>query len=70
VGTTQLNDETGIRQDKRQDGSFKRSAAGHGMPGGQFARLIAEEPGVAMQSLQQWKQQFRALPAGRGGQRA
>jgi transposase-like protein len=31
---------------------------------GQSARQIAAELGVNVQSLQKWKQQFKALPAG------
>ena len=31
---------------------------------GQSARQVAQELGLTVQSLQQWKQKFKALPAG------
>lgn len=49
---------------KRYDESFKRSAVEHWMVSGKSARVIAEELGINVQSLQKWKQQFKALPAG------
>jgi transposase-like protein len=55
---------TPTRKYKRYDETFKRSALEHWMLSGKSARLIAAELGVNVQSLHQWKQQFKALPAG------
>jgi transposase-like protein len=55
---------TPTRKYKRYDEAFKRSAVEHWMLSGKSARLIAAELGVNVQSLHQWKQQFKALPAG------
>ena len=55
---------TSERKYKRYDEAFKRQAVEHWMLSGQSARLVATELGVNVQSLHQWKQQFKALPAG------
>jgi transposase-like protein len=55
---------TPIRKYKRYDEAFKRSTVEHWMISGQSARQIAAELGVNGQSLQKWKRQFKALPAG------
>jgi transposase-like protein len=49
---------------KRYDEEFKRSAVEHLLVSGQSVRVIAHELGINEQSLQKWKQQFKALPAG------
>lgn len=49
---------------KRYDEAFKRSAVEHWLVSGKSARQIAAELGVNQQSLQQWKRQFKQLPAG------
>ena len=52
------------RKYKRYDEAFKRQAVEHWMLSGKSARIVAAELGVNVQSLHQWKQQFKALPAG------
>jgi transposase len=52
------------RKYKRYDEAFKRSAVEHWLVSGKSARQIAAELGVNQQSLQQWKQKFKMLPAG------
>jgi len=52
------------RKYKRYDEAFKRQAVEHWMLSGKSARIIAGELGLNVQSLQKWKQQFKALPAG------
>jgi transposase len=49
---------------KRYDEEFKRSAVEHLLVSGKSVRVIAHELGVNEQSLQKWKQRFKALPAG------
>ncbi len=49
---------------KRYDGAFKRSAVEHWLVSGKSARQFVAELGVNQQSLQQWKQRFKQLPAG------
>jgi transposase len=49
---------------KRYDEAFKRQAVEHWLLSGKSGRQIAQELGVNLQSLQNWKQQFKALPAG------
>ena len=49
---------------KRYDEGFKRSAVEHLLVSGKSIRLVAEELGLNDQSLQKWKQRFKALPAG------
>ena len=49
---------------KRYDEAFKRSAVEHLMVSGKSVRVIAQELGVNEQSLANWKQRFRVLPAG------
>jgi transposase len=49
---------------KRYDEAFKRQAVEHWMLSGKSGRQIALELGINLQSLQNWKQQFKALPAG------
>ena len=55
---------TTTRQHQRYDETFKRSAVEHWMLSGQSATRIAEELGINVQNLHQWKQKFKALPAG------
>jgi transposase-like protein len=52
------------RKYKRYDEAFKRQAVEHWMLSGKSARVVAAELGINVQSLNQWKQQFKALPAG------
>ncbi|MGH7980770.1 MAG: transposase [Limisphaerales bacterium] len=52
------------RKYKRHDEAFQRSVVGHWMLSGKSARQIARELGINVQSLQNWKQKFKALPAG------
>jgi transposase-like protein len=49
---------------KRYEDVFKRQAVEHWMLSGKSARRVALELGVNFQSLQNWKKQFKALPAG------
>lgn len=49
---------------KRYDETFKRSAVEHLLVSGKSTRVIAQELGVNLQSLQKWKEKFKALPAG------
>jgi transposase-like protein len=51
-------------QYKRYDEAFKRQAVEHWMLSGKSCRQVAQELGVNFQSLQNWKKQFKALPAG------
>lgn len=57
-------ENTPTRKYKRYDEAFKRQAVEHWMLSGKAGRLIAAELGVNVQSLHQWKRQFKALPAG------
>ena len=50
---------------KRYDEAFKRQAVEHWLLSGLPGRQIAAELGSNEQSLKGWKQQFKALPAGR-----
>jgi transposase-like protein len=52
------------RKYKRYDEAFKRQAVEHWMLSGKSGRVIAGELGLSSQTLHQWKQQFKALPAG------
>ena len=56
---------TPTRKYKRYDEAFQRSTVEHWMISGQSARQIAAELGINVQSLQKWKQQFKAPPTGR-----
>ena len=53
------------RKYKRYDEAFQRSTVEHWMLSGKSARQVAQELGLNVQSLQKWKQKFKALPAGR-----
>ena len=65
LGCTHMNDtQTPRRKHKRYDETFKRSAVEHWLVSGQSARQIAAELGINEQSLKQWKQKFKHLPAG------
>jgi transposase-like protein len=57
-------DPTPTRKYKRYDEAFKRQAVEHWLLSGKSCRVIAAELGVNAQSLHQWKQQFKGLPAG------
>src|SRR5271170_4664258 len=57
-------DPTPTRKYKRYDEAFKRQSVEHWMLSGKSGRQIALELGVNLQSLQNWKKQFKALPAG------
>jgi transposase-like protein len=57
-------ENTPNRKYKRYDEAFKRQAVEHWMLSGKSGRQIALELGVNLQSLQNWKKQFKALPAG------
>ena len=63
LGCTHMND-TRTRRYKRYDEAFKRSAVEHWLVSGKSGRQIASELGVNEQSLKQWKQKFKQLPAG------
>ena len=52
------------RKYKRYDEAFQRSTVEHWMLSGRSARQVAQELGLNVQSLQKWKQKFKALPAG------
>ena len=52
------------RKYRRYDEAFKRSTVEHWLLSGQSARRVATELGLNVQTLQNWKQQFKALPAG------
>ena len=52
------------RKYKRYDEAFKREAVEHWMLSGKSGRIVAAELGVNTQTLHQWKQQFKELPAG------
>ena len=60
------NETTGTpaRKYQRYDEGFQRSTVEHWMLSGQSARQVAQELGLNVQSLQKWKQKFKALPAG------
>jgi transposase len=58
------NENTTARKYKRYDEAFQRSTVGHWMLSGKSARQVALELGLNVQSLQKWKQKFKALPAG------
>lgn len=55
---------TPTRKHKRYDETFKRQAVEHWLLSGKSGRVIAAELGVNAQTLHQWKQQFKGLPAG------
>jgi transposase-like protein len=57
------NQNTGQKY-KRYDEAFKRQAVEHWMLSGKSGRQIAQELGINLQSLQNWKKQFKELPAG------
>lgn len=59
-----MND-TSIR--KRYDEAFKRTAVEHLLVSGKSTRVVAQELGVNFQSLQKWKEKFKALPAAQVG---
>ena len=63
VGSTPMNTTQPLKY-KRYDEAFKRSAVEHLLVSGQSVRVIAHELGINEQSLQKWKQRFKALPAG------
>lgn len=63
VGSTHMNTPGAIKY-KRYDEAFKRSAVEHLLVSGKSVRVIAHELGINEQTLQKWKQQFKALPAG------
>ena len=58
------NTTTPTRKFKRYDEAFQRSTVEHWMLSGKSARQVAQELGINVQSLQKWKQKFKALPAG------
>ena len=58
-----MNTETKTKY-KRYDEAFKRSAVEHWLVSGLSATQVAAELGVNAQNLHQWKQKFKALPAG------
>ena len=58
-----MNTETKTKY-KRYDEAFKRSAVEHWLVSGLSATHVAAELGVNAQNLHQWKQKFKALPAG------
>jgi len=49
---------------KRYDEAFKRSTVEHWLISGKSGRQVAAELGVNAQTLQYWRKQFKALPAG------
>jgi transposase-like protein len=49
---------------KRYAEAFKRSAVKHWLVSGKSARQIAAKLGIIGSNLSQWKQKFKALPAG------
>ena len=61
---THENSTTPPPKYKRYDEAFQRSTVEHWMLSGQSARQVAQELGINVQSLQNWKQKFQALPAG------
>jgi transposase-like protein len=66
LGPAHMNptENTSPRKYKRYDEAFKRQAVEHWLLSGKSARIVAVELGINVQSLHQWKQQFKALPAG------
>jgi transposase-like protein len=52
------------RKHKRYDEAFQRSTVEHWMLSGKSARQVALELGLNVQTLQNWKQKFKELPAG------
>lgn len=58
-----MNDKSKTKY-KRYDEAFKREAVEHWLVSGKSARQIASELGINEQSLKNWKQQFKQLPAG------
>ena len=63
LGSTPINNGTKAKY-RRYNEAFKRSAVEHWLVSGKSARQTAAELGVNQQSLQQWKQKFKMLPAG------
>ena len=57
------NENTIPRKYKRCDEAFQRSTVEHWMLSGKSARQVALELGLNVQSLQNWKQPFKALQA-------
>src|SRR5271154_2169280 len=55
------------RKYKRYDEAFQRSTVEHWLLSVKSARQVAQELGLNVQSLQKWKQKFKALPAGQVG---
>jgi transposase-like protein len=55
---------TPTRKFKRYDEAFQRSTVEHWMISGKSARQTAAELGITAQTLQNWQQKFKALPAG------
>ena len=64
LGATHMKPDQTTTRYKRYDAAFKHSAVEHWMLSGKSARIIAGELGINEQSLHQWKQKFKALPAG------
>ena len=66
-GATHLNPDatlTPARKYKRYDEAFQRSAVEPWLLSGKSARQIAQELGIPVRSLHNWKAPFTALPAG------
>jgi transposase-like protein len=61
---TNENTATPTRKYKRYDEAFQRSTVAHWLLSGKSARQVAQELGLNVQTLQNWKQKFKALPAG------
>ena len=66
LGTAHMgaNENSPPRKYKRYDEAFQRSTVEHWRLSGKSARQVALELGLNVQSLQQWQQKFKALPAG------
>ena len=66
LGTAHMNanENTPPRKYNRYDEAFQRSTVELWMLSGKSARQVALELGLNVQSLQKWKQKFKALPAG------
>ena len=58
------NENTPPRKYKRCDEAFQRSTVEHWMLSGKSARQVALELSLNVQSLQQWKQKFKACLSG------
>lgn len=68
VGHKRMNTPTSMKY-KRYGEAFKRSAVGDLLVSGKSVRGSAREMGVNEQSLANWKQRFKALPAGQAKRR-